>query len=47
MPQRRQLSNARRIAPLQLEVKEGLALLNGTQAMGAVGALALASRGKA
>jgi histidine ammonia-lyase len=30
------------IEPLQLEVKEGLALLNGTQAMGAVGALALA-----
>jgi histidine ammonia-lyase len=30
-----------RISPLQLEVKEGLALLNGTQAMGAVGALAL------
>jgi len=30
-----------RIAPLQLEVKEGLALLNGTQAMGAVGGLAL------
>src|ERR671929_269946 len=29
------------IAPLQLEVKEGLGLLNGTQAMGAVGALAL------
>jgi len=29
------------ITPLQLEVKEGLALLNGTQAMGAVGALAL------
>src|SRR5262245_19076569 len=29
------------IARLQLEVKEGLALLNGTQAMGAVGALAL------
>jgi histidine ammonia-lyase len=29
------------IAPLQLEVKEGLALLNGTQAMGAAGALAL------
>jgi histidine ammonia-lyase len=29
------------IAPLQLEVKEGLALLNGTQAMGAIGALAL------
>src|ERR1700754_909954 len=30
------------VAPLQLEVKEGLALLNGTQAMGAVGSLALA-----
>src|ERR1044071_8001831 len=30
------------IPPLQLEVKEGLALLNGTQAMGAVGSLALA-----
>jgi histidine ammonia-lyase len=30
------------VAPLQLEVKEGLALLNGTQAMTAVGALALA-----
>ena len=29
------------VAPLRLEVKEGLALLNGTQAMGAVGALAL------
>src|SRR5689334_1558799 len=29
------------IAPLRLEVKEGLALLNGTQAMGAVGAIAL------
>src|SRR5215217_7380936 len=29
------------ITPLKLEVKEGLALLNGTQAMGAVGALAL------
>jgi histidine ammonia-lyase len=29
------------IAPLQLEVKEGLALLNGTQAMGAVGSIAL------
>jgi histidine ammonia-lyase len=29
------------IKPIQLEVKEGLALLNGTQAMGAVGALAL------
>ena len=29
------------IVPLKLEVKEGLALLNGTQAMGAVGALAL------
>jgi histidine ammonia-lyase len=30
------------IEPLQLEAKEGLALLNGTQAMTAVGALALA-----
>src|ERR1700752_4015884 len=29
------------LAPLKLEVKEGLALLNGTQAMGAVGSLAL------
>jgi histidine ammonia-lyase len=29
------------IEPLRLEVKEGLALLNGTQAMGAVGALSL------
>ncbi|HYY56650.1 MAG TPA: histidine ammonia-lyase [Pyrinomonadaceae bacterium] len=29
------------IAPLRLEAKEGLALLNGTQAMGAVGGLAL------
>lgn len=29
------------IKPLKLQVKEGLALLNGTQAMGAVGALAL------
>ncbi len=29
------------IKPLQLEAKEGLALLNGTQAMGAVGGLAL------
>ena len=29
------------IEPLTLQVKEGLALLNGTQAMGAVGALAL------
>jgi histidine ammonia-lyase len=29
------------ISPLQLEVKEGLTLLNGTQAMGAVGAIAL------
>jgi len=29
------------IAPLELEAKEGLALLNGTQAMGAVGGLAL------
>jgi histidine ammonia-lyase len=30
-----------RVASLELEVKEGLALLNGTQAMGAVGGLAL------
>jgi histidine ammonia-lyase len=42
----RQISSAlglerAQLAPLQLEVKEGLALLNGTQAMGAVGALAL------
>ncbi|HEY6804548.1 MAG TPA: histidine ammonia-lyase [Pyrinomonadaceae bacterium] len=29
------------LEPLELEVKEGLALLNGTQAMGAVGSLAL------
>jgi len=29
------------IEPLELQVKEGLSLLNGTQAMGAVGALAL------
>src|SRR3569832_1548727 len=29
------------VTPLRLEVKEGLALLNGTQAMGAVGGLAL------
>jgi len=29
------------IQPLELEVKEGLALLNGTQAMAAVGAMAL------
>jgi histidine ammonia-lyase len=29
------------IAPLKLEAKEGLALLNGTQAMGAVGGLAI------
>src|SRR4030095_570915 len=34
------LANAQ-IEPLRLEVKEGLALLNGTQAMGAVGGLAL------
>ena len=33
--------SAARIAPVELEVKEGLALLNGTQAMTAVGALAL------
>jgi len=29
------------VSPVQLEVKEGLALLNGTQAMAAIGALAL------
>src|SRR5262249_3967078 len=40
LPARAALEQAQ-IAPLQLEVKEGLALLNGTQAMGAVGALAL------
>jgi histidine ammonia-lyase len=34
------------ITPLQLEVKEGLALLNGTQAMGAVGSLALQRSGQ-
>jgi histidine ammonia-lyase len=40
MPGRDALARAG-IEPLELEVKEGLALLNGTQAMGAVGALAL------
>ncbi|MEK6337586.1 MAG: histidine ammonia-lyase [Acidobacteriota bacterium] len=40
MPSAQALQNAG-IAPLQLEVKEGLALLNGTQAMVAVGGLAL------
>ena len=40
MPSAMALERAQ-IAPLQLEVKEGLALLNGTQAMGAVGAIAL------
>jgi histidine ammonia-lyase len=40
MPSRVALERAQ-IAPLRLEVKEGLALLNGTQAMGAVGAIAL------
>jgi histidine ammonia-lyase len=30
-----------RVEPIELEAKEGLALLNGTQAMGAVGSLAL------
>ena len=40
MPSRQALQRAE-IAPLQLEVKEGLALLNGTQAMVAVGGLAL------
>ncbi|MDQ2976206.1 MAG: histidine ammonia-lyase [Acidobacteriota bacterium] len=37
----REALNRAVIEPLQLQVKEGLALLNGTQAMGAVGALAL------
>ena len=32
------------IEPLQLEAKEGIALLNGTQAMAAVGGLALHRR---
>jgi histidine ammonia-lyase len=40
MASREALSRAR-IEPLELEAKEGLALLNGTQAMGAVGGLAL------
>ena len=40
MPSAEALSRAG-LAPVQLEVKEGLALLNGTQAMSAVGALAL------
>jgi histidine ammonia-lyase len=40
LPGREALARAG-IEPLELEVKEGLALLNGTQAMGAVGALAL------
>ena len=40
MPSAQALQSAG-IAPLQLEVKEGLALLNGTQAMVAVGGLAL------
>jgi len=40
MPSKIALERAR-ITPLQLEAKEGLALLNGTQAMGAVGGLAL------
>lgn len=40
LPGRRALEKAG-IEPLQLEVKEGLSLLNGTQAMGAVGGLAL------
>ncbi len=40
LPSREALDRAG-IEPLELEVKEGLALLNGTQAMGAIGALAL------
>ena len=34
--------SAARLTPLELEPKEGLALLNGTQAIGAVGCLAVA-----
>lgn len=45
LPSRVALQRAQ-IAPLQLEVKEGLALLNGTQAMAAVGALALYRAGR-
>lgn len=37
----RQAFEAAGIAPLELEAKEGLALLNGTQAMSAIGAIAL------
>jgi histidine ammonia-lyase len=40
LPGREALQRAE-IAPVELEVKEGIALLNGTQAMGAVGGLAL------
>src|SRR5260370_16619923 len=40
MPSAKALQRAN-IEPLQLEVKEGIALLNGTQAMVAVGGLAL------
>lgn len=40
MPSANALQRAR-VEPLQLEVKEGIALLNGTQAMAAVGGLAL------
>jgi histidine ammonia-lyase len=40
MPGREALNRAE-IEPIELEVKEGIALLNGTQAMGAVGGLAL------
>src|SRR5882724_11931500 len=40
LPGREALQRAE-IEPVQLEVKEGIALLNGTQAMGAVGGLAL------
>jgi histidine ammonia-lyase len=37
----REALNRAEIEPIELEVKEGIALLNGTQAMGAVGGLAL------
>jgi histidine ammonia-lyase len=40
LPGREALQRAE-IEPVELEVKEGIALLNGTQAMGAVGGLAL------
>ena len=41
MPAAEALKRARRIAPVVLEAKEGLALINGTQYMAALGTLAL------